>query len=133
MDESTLKSIYKALNRSQYKERFIIKIGEHIKSVLTKDILYFESRNKAIFLRTFDQKSYLIDLTLDQISDQLSPFDFFRINRKFIISHDSFGDIISWSNSRLRVCLKGNDTLDAVVAREKVNDFKKWLDGESFF
>ena len=129
LDERILSKIYQAFNKSHYKERFIVKIGEHIKSVLTGDIMYFESREKATFIKTSDHKSFIVDSTLDQLSEQLNPVDFFRINRKFIISLHSFDDIVSWSNSRLRVCLKNNNTMDAVVAREKVNDFKNWLDG----
>ncbi len=130
LDETKINQLLQALNHPNYKERFVIKIGGHIKTVQTENILYFKSEAKATFIRTKDQKNYILDQSLDILMDILNPMQFFRINRKYIISLHSFDDIISWSNSRLRVSLKGENNLDAVVAREKVNDFKKWLEGE---
>jgi hypothetical protein len=37
-------------------------------------------------------------------------------------------DIISYTNSRLRLVLVQTDETDAIVSRDKVQDFKKWLD-----
>ncbi len=132
LDPEVIRKVYQAFAKKSYKERYIVKIGEHIKSISTEEILYFESKEKATFIKTRDQKSYIIDSTMDQVQEQLDPSGFFRINRKFIISLGSFDDIVSWSNSRLRICLKGNATMDAIVARERINEFKRWLDGDLF-
>jgi len=130
IDEETIRQLFQSINKSKYKERFVVKIGEHIKTLTTGDILFVESKEKTTFVKTKDLKTFIIDYTLDQLSDLLDPSEFFRINRKYIISLHSFDDIIAWSNSRLRVCLKGDNTMNAIVAREKVADFKKWLEGE---
>ena len=132
LDQQAVRKIYQAFTKKNYKERYIVKVGEHIKSISTTEILYFESKEKATFIKTKDHRSFIIDNTMDQVQEQLDPSEFFRINRKFIISMESFDDIVSWSNSRLRVCLKGNSTMEAIVARERVNEFKKWLDGDLF-
>jgi DNA-binding LytR/AlgR family response regulator len=111
-----------------YKQRFVIKVGEHIKSIAVGDILYFYSMEKATFLHTTNDHNYVIDYSVDQLENLLDPKKFFRINRKYLISMDSIGDIISYSNSRLKIELKHSSEMDAIVAREKVNKFKKWLD-----
>jgi len=111
-----------------YKQRFVIKVGEHIKSIAVDDILYFYSMEKATFLHTADDHNYVIDYSIEQLENLLDPKKFYRINRKYLISMDSIKDIISYSNSRLKIELKHSKEMDAIVAREKVNKFKKWLD-----
>ena len=46
----------------------------------------------------------------------------------FIVSFSAISDIISYSNSRLKVKLNSNKSDDLIVSREKVQDFKKWLE-----
>jgi len=113
---------------NNYKQRFVIKVGDHIKSISVEDILYFYSLEKATFLHTSDNRNYVIDYSLEQVEDLIDPQKFFRINRKYLIAMNSFGDIISYSNSRLKIELLHSDDQDVIVAREKVGKFKKWLD-----
>jgi len=111
-----------------YKERFIIKIGEHLKSIPVKEIVFFTSREKAKFAGTIERRNYLIDYTLDRLEEMLDPSFFFRINRKYIIRLDTIRDMVAYSNSRLKVLLEACDDDDIIVARDRVNDFKMWLD-----
>ena len=123
-----LQEAIKMLKKKSYKERFIVKVGEHIKSILVEDINHFVSKEKATFAHTHNDRKYLLDITLDQLMEMLDPQKFFRINRQYIISIDGFDDIISYSNNRLKIHLKFDKTMDAIVSRERVQDFKKWLD-----
>jgi DNA-binding LytR/AlgR family response regulator len=83
---------------------------------------------KYSFLQNNSGRNYAIDYSLDQLEDLLDPGKFFRINRKFIVSFLAIIDIISYSNSRLKVKLNSNESNDLLVSREKVQDFKKWLE-----
>ena len=112
----------------QYKNRFVIKIGEHIRSVAVHDILYFFSREKATFCTVTDGKNYLLDYPLQQLMPMLDPTEFFQINRQYIISLRSINDMISYSNSRLKIILEHGAEEEVIVSRERVNDFKIWLD-----
>ena len=111
-----------------YKKRFVIKVGEHIRSIPVTDILYFYSYDKATYLHTSENRNYVIDYPLEQLEDLVDPGLFFRVNRKYMIAMNSFEDIISYSNSRLKVELLHSDDQDVIVAREKVKEFKNWLD-----
>ncbi len=113
---------------NQYKSRFVVKIGEHIKSIPTEDIEYFFSREKATFFAAKDKRNYLIDFALDRIEDLLDPKEFYRVNRKFIIRHEAIDDIISYSNSRLRLILTNPPTEEVIVSRDRVSGFRTWLD-----
>lgn len=112
----------------QYKERFVVKIGEHIHTIPTADAAYFFSQEKATFLQTLEKNRFIIDYTLEQLEQMVDPDKFFRINRKYLISLESVEDIITYSNSRLRLILRHSDEMDAIVSRDKVQAFKKWLD-----
>jgi len=111
-----------------YKQRFVVKVGEHIKSVPVSNIDYFYSMEKATFLHTVDDHNYVLDYSIEQLENLLDPKRFFRINRKYLISMDAIDDIITYSNSRLKIELKHSNEMDAIVAREKVGKFKQWLD-----
>jgi len=127
----TIKQIASAMSMvsNQYKNRFLIKTGEHIKSVAVDDIDYFFSRDKATYCHTHVAKNYLLDYSLDQLDTMLNPQDFFRINRKYIIALRSVKDIISYTNSRLKIVFHHEqDKEEVIVSRDRVGEFKQWLD-----
>jgi len=112
----------------RYKERFVLKVGEHLRSVEVSDVLYFNSLEKTTFAVDNAGRKHILDFTLDQLEALLDPARFFRINRKYIVSVDSIRDMISHTNSRLKLLLKSSDDDDIIVARERVQEFKDWLD-----
>ncbi len=124
-----IKQLTKILsNQNTYKERFSIQYGVHLKSINTSEIICFYSQDKATYLVTDTGESFLYDVPLEKIHQQLNPKEFFRVNRKFIIRHSAISDIISYSNSRLKIKLHHFKNQDIIVARERVKDFKHWLD-----
>lgn len=114
--------------QNQYKERFMVKVGEKIHSIPSRDIALFYSAEKATFIQTQEQRKFLVDYTLDQLESELNPKSFFRLNRKYITSLDAIDEIITYSNSRLKIKLKHCDDNDILVSREKVTTLKLWLD-----
>ncbi|MBX7126714.1 MAG: LytTR family DNA-binding domain-containing protein [Cyclobacteriaceae bacterium] len=112
----------------RYKERFVVKVGEHLRTVEVQEILYFVSLEKTTFAVTADGRRHILDSTLDQLEEMLSPEHFFRISRKYIVSMASITDMVSYVNSRLKLVLRHSDDDDVVVARERVQDFRNWLD-----
>jgi len=112
----------------KYKERFVLKVGEHLKSVEVSEILFFFSLEKTTFAQTKDGRKHILDFTLEQLEALVDPGRFFRINRKYLVAADAIQDMISYTNSRLKLVLKTSDDNDVIVARERVQEFKDWLD-----
>ena len=112
----------------QYKKRFLIKSGLHIRTIPVEEILYFYSLDKATYAVLTTGKTYLFDHTLEQLEKLLDPGQFFRINRKYIVSVPALADIITYSNSRLKLILRNCTDEDILVSREKMQGFKEWLD-----
>lgn len=110
-----------------YKKRFTVKVGQHIKLISTSEIECFYSENKGTYIQTIEGRNYLIDSTLEALEPELSPVEFFRVNRKYLINIHAINDIISYSNSRLKIKLNTLKTDDVIVARDRVKDFKEWL------
>ena len=112
----------------EYKKRFTTKIGQHIKMISVDEIECFYSENKGTYAHTIDGRDYLLDTTLEQLEEELAPQTFFRISRKFYININAIKDIISYTNSRLQLKLNSYKEQDIIVARERVKDFKLWLE-----
>jgi len=111
-----------------YKQRFTTKIGQHIKMINVDEIECFYSQDKATYAHTTQGRNYLLDTTLEQLEGALSPKDFFRISRKYYVNINAIKDIISYTNSRLQLKLNSYNDNEVVVARERVKDFKLWLE-----
>ena len=109
------------------KKRFMVKIGQHLKVILTDEIECFFSENKGTYIHTFDNRNYLIESTLEVLERELDTKDFYRISRKFIIPMKAIKEIVVYSNSRLRVILPTFKDEEVIVSREKVADFKNWI------
>ena len=120
-------SVTNQTSAKSYKSRFMVKIGDKLKSIPVEEIMVFYSQ-KASFILTADKHTYCIDYTLDQLEPMLDPETYFRINRKYIVSINACTHILAWSNSRLRLKIDGTNDPDIIVARERVQEFKNWLD-----
>ena len=111
-----------------YKSKFVIRIGERFRVIYLKEIQCFFSHEKAIYLQNIKGRDFAINYTLEQLEELLDPAKFFRISRKFIIAIDAIGDIISYSNSRLLIKFPASELEDVIVSRERVQEFKEWLE-----
>jgi len=125
---SELSELYNQLNKS-FKNRFMVKIGETIIPVKTEEIHHFISEDGVVLLSTHQNKRYAIDYNLDQLETMVDPNLFFRINRKVIIHLNSIQKVGSYFNSRLKIHAEKIEEEACIVSRDRVNDFKKWLDG----
>jgi DNA-binding LytR/AlgR family response regulator len=117
-------------NTTGYKKRFVIRFGEHIKTLSVEDIAYCFSENKATYARTFEGRTYPMDNNLDSLEAMLNPQDFFRINRQYIISLRSIDEMKTYSKARVIITLSPPVKESPVVSSERAAQFKLWLGGE---
>lgn len=128
IDFNSLLELTNLAPRKPTKSRFMVKIGDKIKSIGIEDIKVFYSFDKTTYLHTKSNRDYIIDYSLDELQLLVDGALFFKINRKYIVSLEACTQIIAWSNSRLKINIEGIDDDHIVVAREKVQEFKLWLD-----
>lgn len=116
---------------SAYKSHFLIPLkGDKLFPVQTSQIACFYIDASLVKVRTFDDKTFTFEYTLDELTDMLNPADFFRANRQFIISRSSIKDIDFWFNSRLSVNLKVSVPEKILISKARVPDFKSWFAGK---
>ena len=112
----------------EYKKRFTTRIGQHLKIVNADEVECFYSENKGTYAATSDGRNYLMDTTLENLENELEPKIFFRVSRKYYVNINHIQDIISYTNSRLKIKLNRYIEQEIIVSRERVHDFKLWLE-----
>ena len=118
---------YQQLN-TKYKTRFLVKLGQSIDSIPTDEIHHFETQESISFLITNQGSRFALEYSLDQLEDKVSPKEFFRINRKIILHIKAIEKASTYFNGRISITTKFLHGDAKVVSRERVNDFKAWLD-----
>jgi two-component system response regulator LytT len=110
-------------------ERFLVSRGEQLISIKSDEIAYFMAQDKYLFLFTTTGESYLYEDTISNIELKLSEKDFFKINRKFIVSHNAIKQILKYSQNRLKLELEPvpNFSELILVSSKSIKDFKNWL------
>jgi DNA-binding LytR/AlgR family response regulator len=115
---------------AEFKKRFVIRFGEHIKSLAAEDIAFCYSENKNTYARDTEGRVYPLDHNLDMLEELLNPADFFRINRQYIVTLKAISEMKTYSKARVIIKLNPPVKEAPVVSSERAADFKKWLAGE---
>lgn len=130
IDYSKLAEMFSPTHKNQYKDRFVVKIGDKIVLIKTEDIAFFYSENKTSHIVTNEGREYVIDDSLDTVENKINPAMFFRIGRSFIVSLNAIHIVTKHFGSRLKVQLKSSKRDDLFVSRSRTNEFLEWLGGE---
>lgn len=127
--QADLSETIAGISKKLYKDRFMVKLGTHIQSIKSEEAVLFYAEGRTVYLTTQKARRYIIEYRLEDLEYLLDPKQFFRANRTYIININCVDDVTVYSNSRLNV--KTNPSVDEqiIVSREKVSDFKKWLEG----
>lgn len=112
-----------------YKNRFMVKLGEHIRSITSDEISFLFADGRDVYLITTQERKFIIDYTLEALDEILDPKIFYRVNRSYILNISAIQDVVVYSNSRLKITPHTKWERDIIVSRDKVNDFKQWFDG----
>jgi DNA-binding LytR/AlgR family response regulator len=127
--EALLKAIGSDVRpKREHKERYIVRFNDRIIPLLTSNIAYIYSEEKNNYLVTFDEQRYIIDTSLDVVSEEFNPDDFFRISRGCIVSMKAIKSIIKQVGGRLRIVADPASPFEMTVSRSRVEDFLKWLE-----
>jgi DNA-binding LytR/AlgR family response regulator len=125
--ESLVNQIKQQLQPKEYRKRFLVKHAQKLVSVDVEEIAYFYSDGRLNFFKTFDNKKFVVDYTMDELEEMLDPLAFFRISRSFFVAINAIEKIDDYFGNRLILQLNPAVDKEALVSREKVADFKKWM------
>jgi len=115
---------------SSYKSRFLVKVGNKIKSIPCNKIAYFITKDKLNYIVTVANEKYPMDHTLEEVDSFVDPKQFFRVNRKFITHIESVREIHPYFKGRLKINLNPEPETeeDIIISSERTPLFKEWLD-----
>ena len=114
--------------KKEYKGRYIIRFNDRIVPLKTSEIAYVYSEEKNNYLVTVDGHKYIIDSSLDVMSEELDPELFFRISRSCILAMKSIRSILKQPGGRLRITAEPASSFEMTVSRSRVDDFLTWLE-----
>lgn len=112
---------------TEYRERFLLKQGSRLVPIAVEDIAYFYSQERLTFVKTWDERSYVVDYTLDELECILNPKCFFRANRQVILCAKAVDKVHLHFNSRLKLDLKPTSTEEVFISRDKSGEFRLWM------
>jgi DNA-binding LytR/AlgR family response regulator len=125
--DSLVKELQQKLQPKDFRKRFLVKHAQKLVSIEVGEIAYFYSDGRLNFFKTTDNRKFVVDYTMDELEEMLDPESFFRISRSFYVSISSVDKIDDYFGNRLILGLKPSVDKEALVSREKVTEFKKWM------
>jgi two-component system response regulator LytT len=125
--DAIVKELQQKLQPKEFRKRFLVKHGQKLVSIEIEEIAYFFSDGRLNFFKTYDNRKFVVDYTMDELEDMLDPERYFRISRSFYVSVNSIDQIHDYFGNRLLLHLKPAVDKESIVSREKVTEFKKWM------
>jgi len=122
----TLQHFLADLQVKEVRQGILVKEGDDFAQLQITDLLYAYSEDSITFGVT-TSKRVIIDETLDQLYATLDTTKFFKINRGQLVAKNAVVKIAKYFNHRLKLSVTQPRDQEFVVSRQKVNDFKAWM------
>lgn len=128
--DENLRQLFDVLqqNNFRYRERFLLPYRDGYKTVRVLDINHIETENKIVYLRLNNGTSEAVNMSMDELEQQLNPDCFFRANRQYIINVEHVMFLGNYFGGKLVVHMKGYPKVEILVSKEKAQRLKVWLD-----
>jgi len=125
--DALLNGIKSIASGHNFRNRFLVKFAQKLISIDVDDVAYIFSDKGLSYIRTKQNQKYIVDYTMDDLEKMLSPQQFFRANRQFIISSNAVVAIHTWFNQKLKVDVKPETAEPIIISRDKAPAFKAWM------
>lgn len=129
LSTETIQHASEAFSNKSFKNRFLVRLGNHIHSIKTDETALFYAEGRTVFLVTNEGKKFILDYKLEDLDQVLDSNSFMRVNRTYIVNMEAIKDVIVYSNSRLKLILNVSTDNDIIVSRDRVSAFKTWFGG----
>ncbi len=127
ISRGSIERLIDLIDHKKSSKKFMVNIGSKVKVIDVSDIGFFSFDNKITFIYDNNGKRYPIDLSLKQVEESLSPHDFFRVNRQYLIGRRAVVELQYYSSTRIKLHLSPKSQEDVFLARDKIGRFKRWL------
>jgi two-component system response regulator LytT len=112
-----------------HKERIIVRKGFSRISLPLKNIAFFYSEMKLMFVVDFSGDRYFLDSTLSEIEGQLDRKLFFKVTRQMILNINAVQEFKSIEYSKVEIHLMKNNYIKdpIIVSQITAPGFKNWI------
>jgi len=124
---STLASLYPE-GQKQYKKSLLIKKFDGFIPIRTDDIAIFFIESGIVYCKLSNGQNYAVHEKMDGIQEELNPRDFFRINRRTLVSKERIKEVSHYLGGRLLIMSDLETKEKLLVSKGRVADFRKWLE-----
>lgn len=110
-----------------YKEHFTVDQGPRSIHLSAADVAYFVMKQKAMLMVTKEGSEHLYDGSLEKVNEEVSPHDFFRLNRQVIAHRKAIASYERTDTRKLLVHLNPEANDAVFVSKSRATEFLKWM------
>lgn len=119
--------ILNSKSSSEDRRSFLVYHRDKLVPLAVNNISFFHKKNQITYATMTNNKTYVIEHSLDEIENELSSINFYRANRQFIVQKSAIENIAFYFNGRLIVNVLPKPAEKIIVSKAKASEFKKWL------
>jgi two-component system response regulator LytT len=122
-----IEAILSSLDHRPKVTSVLVHYKDQIIPVSEKEIALACIRNETTLLKTFDQKSYFLTKTLDDLESKLGT-RFFRANRQYLVNRSAVKSVENYGARKLAIILTIPHDETITVSKEKHTPLMNWLE-----
>lgn len=112
----------------KWRSSFLVFKNNKYVIIKTQDIAFFFIKNDSPTIMLFNKMEYPISHSLEDIHKLVSPENFFRINRQYLISFSAIKEVEHYFSRKLIIKLVFAIQEKLLVGKDKATPFLKWLE-----
>lgn len=110
------------------KKSFLVYQRNKYMTVPTESIAFFYIKYEATVIVTLDKQEFTVNYSLDKVQQLLPGYQFFRINRQFLVNFNAIREVEHYFARKLLVVPTIAFMDKLVVPKEKAKTFLDWLE-----
>jgi two-component system, LytTR family, response regulator LytT len=127
--ESLERAITNQLSSKKGSRRnFLVPYRDKLIPIKDEEFAWFSIQNGVVVGTLNDERTYVLDKSLEELENMLDPNRFFRANRQFILSRSCIREIEFYFNGRLLIRVAPTSPTLILISKERVPVFKKWFE-----
>ena len=127
-NQPDLEGLFKKYVLDEGKKSFLVFKNQKYTTVQTEQIAFIQIKYEVAVIVTFEGQEYSLDQSLDHIQSMLSPKQFFRLNRQFLVNFSAIKEVEHYFARKLLVKLVVPSPEKLLIGKEKTGTFLQWLE-----
>jgi DNA-binding LytR/AlgR family response regulator len=123
-----LDGLLKRAGLDEGKKSFLVFKHNKYTTIQTETIAFFFIKYESATIMTLQGQEYPVSQSLDQIQALLSPKQFYRLNRQYLINFSAIKEVEHYFARKLLVKLVVDSPEKLLIGKEKTTAFLSWLE-----